>query len=317
MAYLHTLCQQEGMSSSVYEALSKGISPETLSSYSRLWKGFVEWLGKRESVPYLSPQLVCDYLLSKFNDGSSTSSVNTIRSSINFFTLNFLDLENNIFVKKIFKFFYRSKPLKPRYTTFWPVNKVLDFLKNWYPIEDLSLKDLTLKTIALVALTSSDRGQTLHLASVENMEVLPDKILFVIRERVKNTRKVLKPTIITCISSDITELDVALHVSKYIERTSEFRDEGGKLFLSWASKKPVTKQTLARWLKIVLHLAGIDTNTFKAHSYRGAGLSKAYQKGASIEQVVAAGNWANSQIFQSYYNAPSYETPIGALILED
>ena len=228
-----------------------------------------------------------------------------------------MDLENNIFIKKLFKSFFRTNPLKPRYSTFWPVKKLLDYLRTLHPIDDLSLKSLTLKTIALIALTSSDRGQTLHLASLKNMEILPDKIQFVIRDRVKGTRKVLKPTIITCISSDITELDVALHVKEYLLRTKDLRGSEDQLFISWASKKGVTRQTLARWLKLVLHLAGIDTTIFSAHSYRGAGLSKAYQKGASIDQVVAAGNWANADIFHTYYNAPSYETPIGALILED
>ena len=57
-----------------------------------------------------------------------------------------------------------------------------------------------------------------------------------------------------------------------------------KLFLSWATKKEVTKQTISRWLTIVLALSGIDTNKFKAHSYRGAGLSAAYAKGVSIEK---------------------------------
>lgn len=277
----------------------------------------MEWVRKRKPQPYLSTNLVCDFLLSRFNEGASTSSVNSIRSSINFFTLSFLDLENSIFIKKLFKFFFRSNPLKPRYSSFWPVNKLLDFLKTWSPIDDLSLKCLTLKTIALMALTSSDRGQTLHLASLDNMEILPDKIQFVIRDRVKGTRKVLKPTIISCISYEITELDVALHVKKYLERTRDIRHNENQLFISWSSKKAVTRQTLARWLKSVLHLAGIDTTRFSAHSYRGAGLSKAYQKGATIEQVVAAGNWSSPHIFKTYYNAPSYETPIGALILQD
>ena len=76
------------------------------------------------------------------------------------------------------------------------------------------------------------------------------------------------------------------------------------------------KTSLARWLKEVLTLAGIDTNICKAHSYRGAGLSKAYQKGASLNQIVAAGNWSNASTFQHYYNAPCNDNSISSLILE-
>ena len=275
------------------------------------------WIRKRKHIPNISPILVASYLLHRFKNGSSTSSINSIRSAINFFTLSVLDLENSLIIKKLFKYFYKQRPLCPRYTTFWPVEQLLNFLKSWFPLDSLSLKQLTLKTIALIALTSSDRGQTLHKATIHNMKVSSNKIEFVIRERVKNTRKILKPTIITCVSSAISELDVASHVSFYIEKTNEFRDEKGQLFLSWVTKKPVVRQSLARWLKQVLGLAGIDTSVYKSHSYRGAGLSHAFQKGASIDQIVSAGNWANSSTFKMYYNAPSHTSDVGNLILGD
>ena len=263
----------------------------------------------------MSPHLICDYLYWKFKNNASTSSVNSIRSSINFFTLGLLDLENNIFMIRLFKYFYKERPLKPRYTTFWPVEKLLNFLKTWHPINDLSLKQVTLKTIALIALSSSDRGQTLHLANVKDMNVTPSKIEFVVRQKLKHTRNVLKPTIISCVKSNVEELDVSSYVAHYIELTKEFRGEEGALFLSWKTKKPVVKQSLARWLKLVLGMAGIDTANYKAHSYRGAGLSKAFQKGASLQQIVAAGNWKNASTFKNYYLAPSDESNIGNIIL--
>lgn len=275
----------------------------------------MRWIRERKDSPNFSPILVASYLLHMFRNGSSTSLINSIRSAINFFTLSVLDLENCVIIKKLFKFFYKQRPLQPRYTTFWPVEQLLNFLRSWFPLESLTLKQLTLKTIALIALTSSDRGQTLHKATIHNMKISPNKIEFVIREKVKNTRKILKPTIITCVSSAISELDVASHVSFYIEKTKDFRDEKGQVFISWLTKKPVVKQSLARWLKEVLSLAGIDTSVYKSHSYRGAGLSHAYQKGASIDQIVRAGNWANSSTFNMYYNAPSHTSNVGNIIL--
>ena len=88
-----------------------------------------------------------------------------------------------------------------------------------------------------------------------------------------------------------------------------------QLFLSWATKKPVTKATISRWLTTTLKLAGIDTTQFTAHSYRGAGLSAAHSKGASIEKIVEHGNWSNVDTFHSYYNAPDRDSPIGQIIL--
>jgi len=228
-----------------------------------------------------------------------------------------LNLENNIFVSRLFKFFYKERPLRAWYTSFWPVNKLLEFLKSWYPIQNLSLKQLTLKTVALIALSSSDRGQTIHLASINNMVISDEKIQFVIREKLKNTRKIIKLTIISCISFELECLNVCSYVKNYNNRTNEFRKNEGQLFISWISKKPVSRPTLARWLKLVLSMAGIDTTKFKAHSYRGAGLSKAFQKGASLHQIVQAGNWSNCEFFKKYYNVPTCGSEIGTLILED
>ena len=123
-----------------------------------------------------------------------------MRSALNFFTVNSFDLENNLFLKRLFKYFYQVRPLKPRYLTFWPVDKVLNTLRTWFPLEDLPFRELTLKTVALIALTSSDRGQTLHLAKLSDMVIEPNGIKFVIKDRIKTTRRVLKPTII--ISGD-------------------------------------------------------------------------------------------------------------------
>ena len=178
------------------------------------------------------------------------------------------------------------------------------------------MKQLTLKTIALIALSSSDRSQTLHLASLGNMSISEEKVEFIIRERTKTTRKILKPSIITCVSCEKQPLNVAFYVKMYIEKTKEFRQENNRLFISWCTKKPVTKQTLARWLVEVLRLAGIDTSTYKSHSYRGAGLSHAFQKGASINQIMKAGNWANESTFRKFYNCPSNESEIGKIILD-
>ena len=136
----------------------------------------------------------------------------------------------------------------------------MNYLAELHPIGNLSLKLLTIKTLALIALTSSDRGQTLHLMDVEKYTITEKGIDFVIYDRLKHTRKTLKPKVITCVTSDIDSLNVSDYVSAYMERTKPLRleivqkgDESPtQLFLSWA------------------------------HSYRGAGLSHAYNHGASI-----------------------------------
>ena len=176
------------------------------------------------------------------------------------------------------------------------------------------MKQLTLKTIALLALTSSDRGQTIHLTKISNMTMDGDDLKFVIKDRIKTTRRVLKPKIVNVISCELEELNVLNYVKKYIEMTEEHR-QSDQLFISWKSWKPVTKATLARWLKMVLNLSGINTTEYSAHSFRGASLSNAFFKGAPIEKIISAGNWKNIDTFKNHYCAPAYDSSIGKIIL--
>ena len=178
------------------------------------------------------------------------------------------------------------------------------------------MKKLTIKTLALIAVTTSDRGQTLSKLNIKNMRLDGDSVTFVITDRLKTTGKLLKPKVVNCAQCLDPALNVASHVREYIARTEELRrPEDSQLFISWATHRPVSSTSLARWLKLALISAGIDANTFGAHSYRGASLSDAYAKGVSIPQIMKAGDWTTSKTFFKHYNTPSTDTPVGQLIL--
>jgi hypothetical protein len=205
------------------------------------------------------------------------------------------------------------------------VAQLLNYLAEWHPISDLSLKSLTLKTVALIALTSSDRGQTLHLLNIEKTTICDDGLSFIIFDSLKHTRKVAKPKVVTCVSSEIESLSVCDYVLAYMNRTLPLRasivkagsPKPTQLLLSWATKRPVTKQTIARWLTTVLKMAGIDTDQFSAHSYRGAGLSAAQARGASLQQILSHGDWKNIDTFRRHYSAPATDTAVGKIILNE
>ena len=49
---------------------------------------------------------------------------------------------------------------------------------------------------------------------------------------------------------------------------------------------PVPSASLARCIKSLLKLAGIDTGIFSAHSLRGAATSAAFNRGVSISEIL-------------------------------
>lgn len=173
-----------------------------------------------------------------------------------------------------------------------------------------------MKTAALVALSSSDRGQTLHALSLKYCSLSTESIKFVIHKNLKTSKYSKKAKIVTCPSTDDPTLNVKEYVKTYIEATSQYRDPGvDQLFISWKTKKAITKPTIARWMRTMLSSAGIDSSVYGAHSYRGAGLSQAYQKGATINAIVTAGDWTQANTFNTYYCKPNDNSEVGKMIL--
>ena len=93
------------------------------------------------------------------------------------------------------------------------------------------------------------------------------------------------------------------------------------LFISYVKPhKPVHKETISRWLKHVLLLAGIDTNIFSAHSYRAASTSST-KTNIPIADILKQGQWSTEKTWCKYYNldvihSPPYSTAFADAILE-
>ena len=256
----------------------------------------------------------------------SAEALNAFRSALSFFLkLELPGLGEHPSVTRLFQYFYKARPSFPRYAVTWDVGKVLNFLAKWHPPSSLSLRQLTLKTVSLVALTCSDRSQALQALRVDRVSSTPQGLEFVIFDVLKTTRRGRPARVVKCVSWDAPELDVALYVTNYINRTFKFRlrayNKGlGKptqLFLSFKTGMPVARATLARWVKEVMRLAGIDTSVFLPGSTRSASVSAALRRGAGINQILQAGDWSQLGTFQRFYNRQVDDTPVGRLILAE
>ena len=82
------------------------------------------------------------------------------------------------FMKGIKKF----RPPKPRYTTTWDSDLVIDYLRD---LSYIALKDLTLKLVMLLALVMALRAETLSKLKLTEMEDTGDQIVFRIGETLK------------------------------------------------------------------------------------------------------------------------------------
>ena len=227
-------------------------------------------------------------------------------------------------VVRLFNYFYKTRPNFPRYLVTWDVGIVLKFLAKWHPIDKLTLKQLTLKTVALVALTSSDRAQTIHALRADSVHVSSEGLVFVVPSILKHSRRGNPASKVVCVSWDAPELNVADYVLAYMNKVLKFRRkswekdkiDSKQLFLSHRTGKPVKKQTISRWIREVMEMSGIDTSKYAPHSSRGASISEATRRGASVDKLMKQGNWSNLGTYSRFYNRELDETPVGRLILQ-
>ena len=214
----------------------------------------------------------------------------------------------------------------------WDVELVLDFYasEKFTDWSRLSVKELTLKTVFLLALASGKRRSELHALSAEvrwvegdtdGVELAPVPA-FVSKTQVSTDGLgALKPFVVPALQSE-EEKDRLLcpvaTLAKYLERTAKFRSPSQKrLIISHrqGAIKDITQQTLSCYMKEAILLAYQDPSVEKSHSQvnpkphsiRHVATSLNALKGFKLDDVLRAGAWANPNTFLRFY-VQSYST---------
>lgn len=202
---------------------------------------------------------------------------------------------------------YISNPPKPKYIFTWDVGKVLNYLSTLWPLNELSLKELTFKLTALIALTTAQRTHTLHSLNLKFLSDFGDYVVFTLDTLSKTTKPGQMLQKVRLDKYSDKKLCVVHTLLYYIEKTQSLR-KTDQLLISFKTYKSVCSSTIARWLKSVLCLSGIDISLFSAHSYRGASTSKAYSVGLSLKDILQTANWKSAKTFFVYYNKEKLQT---------
>lgn len=213
-----------------------------------------------------------------FNDGLSYSSLNTARSALSSILplIDGIPFGKHPLVIRFLKGVFESRPAMPRYTAVWDVNQVLDYLKTLSPVNEISLKSLTLKLTMLLALVTAQRGQSLLLLRVDSTIDSGSSVVFSLQELVKQSKPGSKAMVIELHSFTDPRLCVVTTFHEYLTRTSLVRGAHNQLLLIYVKPYgPVSRDTVSRWVKYVLQSSGIDVSVFKPYSTRSASTSKA------------------------------------------
>lgn len=248
--------------------------------------------------------LFLDFLTSLYNDGLFYSAINTARSAVSSIVIcnsRGQTLGAHPLVSKFMKGIFVLRAPSVRYKSIWDVEIVLKWLVKLSPVQRLSLRNLTLKTVMLIALTSACRGDTLFKLDISDMR--EGKSSFNFHVLMKQSRRGYTTPVINLKAYPCDRrLCVYTVLKHYLSRTSSLRGHETRLFLSYLKPhKTVTKCTISRWIKTVLNLSGVDTSVFKPHSTRAASTSKALLHGVPLDNILDTAGWTQSSTFATYY----------------
>ena len=168
--------------------------------------------------------------------------------------------------------------------------------------EDVSLKDLTLKTVMLVSLVSPQRGQTIHY--LDDMISSQTSITFALSKPLKQSKPGVRPMVaqFTSYPADL-RICVVTTLKMYLARTRCKRGDYEQLFISYFKPfKPVSRSTISRWIKVVMCSSGINVEVLRQHSTRAAATSKASASLVPLDQILSTAGWSSVSTFAKFYN---------------
>lgn len=288
------------------EVLLASLSESTLKQYNsclREWWSFCQT--NNHNIYEINTIKVLEFLTKKFNEGASYGTLNSTRSAISLLSDN--SLSNDSTMSRFFKGVFRLRPQAPKYESTWDPEVVFKYIENLPPLSELTFQQISEKTIILLALSTAHRAQTFQLININNILSTQSGLEIKIPELIKTSKPGrTQPNLVLPFFKERPKLCVATAILDYLKVSEKLRAGCNNLFIS--TRKPyaaVSTPTISRWIKLVLSKAGIDVNTFTAHSTRHAAVSTAFQRGIDLSTIKNAAGWSqNSIVFAKFYNRP-------------
>ena len=161
---------------------------------------------------------------------------------------------------------------------------------------------LSCKLCVLFLLVSAQRGQTIHLLRVENVQFYAENVVVMTSQLLKQSRPGyhLTPIELKPFGQN-PKLCTVKTFQEYLEHTKNLRMSNELLISTIKPHKGVSRDTVTPWAKILLGKAKVEAR-FSAHSTRAAAVSAANKKGVSLETIVKTAGWSSAQTFKRFYH---------------
>ncbi|XP_067257251.1 uncharacterized protein [Chanodichthys erythropterus] len=334
---------ETGLPTEVVETILHSRAPSTRKLYLYKWKVFALWCEQHNLDPvHSSVSDVLRFLQEKFSEGltPSTLKVYVAAISAHHIPVGGSSLGRDPLVVRFLRGALRLRPVVRTKTPTWDLTIVLQGLAEapFEPIEEVSDKFLTLKTIFLLAVSSLKRIGDLQALSVAPscLEFAPGMVKAFLHTRPGYVPKVptrvpgpivleaFCPPPFTNVDQERKNLLCPVRaLDAYVHRAALWR-KTEQLFVCYGSPKkggPASKQRMSKWLVEAISLAYETVGRpcplmVRAHSTRGMAASRALLSGVSMDDICGAAGWSSQHTFIRFYNLHLNITP-GARVLQD
>ena len=148
------------------------------------------------------------------------------------------------------------------------------------------------------------------MLDINHMFVNDAKYTFVIPSHLKQSKPGVPNPQVVLESFERPSICVVTTLTEYLVRTKVLRPSGqSQLLISYVKPyKPVSRDTVTRWVRYTMALAGIDVTKYSAHSTRAASVSAASKASLNLDDILQTAGWSSECCFARFYNKPIAKT---------
>ena len=280
------------------------------------YKTHVEkWLaisGERK-IDHISPQIseALQFLMHLYNQGLSYSTINTARFALP----SILNIRgphhfgSHPLVTCFLKGMYETWKPQPKYKTIWDVATVLKYLKTLWPLEQLSLKDLTIKLLILLLLITGQQEQSIHLLNLDGMIMSLQSCSFELLHHIKTSKPNKSDSSIDiCSYQPDNTLCPLPTLKEYLRKTEPLRGTGHCLSMSYSHIKESPGTLFLGGLNPDLNQQGLIP-AYLQPIVPGQLRHPKRKRDVPLYVVLASAGWGLAATFYKFYHKPIVQQP--------
>ena len=192
VGYLRNRFQGQNLSEGASKLLLASRRQKTEKSYDSLFRKWLGWCNERGNDPISGDvHEVVNFLADLFQQGYQYRSLNSYRSAISSVheKVDGYEIGQHPLVIRLTKGAFHERPPQPRYSETWDVSKVTLYLVSIGNNENLSINELTCKTVMLMALTRPSRLADLAILDLDYRKFSPEGVTFMPTKLAKQSKQ--------------------------------------------------------------------------------------------------------------------------------